>query len=212
MTMFKFPGREDETVFEDLPESSRQGLLSRAIARFTNEKSSALLAYGKAQLAKNAGNGATAGSFTNQQAAEYRDSHVDEMAAYATKWFADKYIQMVEGKLGTVSTSGAVIDPLEKEMLRIASEEIRTVFKNRDWKFPRGEDTFTAGKITLDRDGWIDRWLKHSDDRLINPQKGRTPEPNEPRIRKMAERNLASKAALAKRVASVEVEGDELGL
>lgn len=208
MTTFKFPGREDETVFEDLPEASRKALTSRMLAHFKNELSAALGAFGRDAVAKSRGNGATAADVSTEESKSYRDSHVEETKTYAAEWYAAKYQQMIEGTLGSRASSGVTFDPLDREMLRIARDEIMTVFNSKGWKFPRGEETFPAGKLVLNREGWIDRWLNHSNDKLL----GGKGDQNEPRIRKMAERNLANKAALAKRAASAEVEGDELGL
>lgn len=208
MTTFKFPGREDEIEFETLPEASRRALLSRVVGHFNNELSAAVIAFGRDAVAKSRGNGAKASDVSTAESREYRDSHAEAVSDFAREWMAAKFTQIMDGTLGVRSGGGTSVDPLEKEMLRIASEEIKTVFNSKGWKFPRGEETFTAGKITTNREGWIDRWLNQSNDKLL----GGKGEPNEPRIKKMAERNLANKAALAKRAASAEVEGDELGL
>jgi hypothetical protein len=208
MTTFKFPGREDETEFETLPEASRRALLSRVVGHFNNELSAAVIAFGRDAVAKSRGNGAKASDVDTAASRTYRDEHPDEVKKFGNAWMAAKFVQIMDGTLSARSSSGVVVSPLEKEMLKIAAEEIRAVFDRKGWKFPRGEETFPAGKLVLNREGWIDRWLNHSNDKLI----GGDGKPNEPRIRAAAERNLRNKAALFKRVASVELEGDELGL
>ena len=210
MTTFKFPGQEDETTFEDLPMASRKALLSRVVGHFNNELSAATIAFGRDMVAKARGNGTKASEIDTAASREYRDENPNVVRQFSTEWLAAKFQQILEGTLGERAARTAVtVDPLEREMLKVAGDEIRAVFKTKGWEFPRGEKTFTAGKITLDREGWIERWLKQSNDKLL----GGKGDPNEPRIRKLAERNLANKAAMVKRAASVETaEGEDNGL
>jgi hypothetical protein len=205
---FKFPHDESEGDFDALPEASRLGIINRGLAHiFGNEVASQVVGHVRGRIA---GEDGKASEVSTEAIKAYREAHPDEMTAKTQEFQKAKHQAILEGKLGVrASGSGVSVDPMTKEMLRIAKDEIQAIFKKRGWAWPTKDTMFTANKdtpteVTLDASGWTRRWLDVSNDKLA----GGKGDPNRPRIEKLAQRNLQAKASLAKRVEDAQV-GDD---
>ena len=196
-----------QVAHTDLPDASLQGLLNRASSHvYGNEVASQVTSFIRSALDLKAGDTSAEAKAAIKA---YREANPDQISAKTQEFQAAKTQAIQEGKLGVRAPgTGASVDPMTKEMLRIAKDEIQAIFKKRGWTFPTKEATFTANSggeaVTLDATGWVKRWLDVSNDKLA----GGKGDPNRPRIEKLAQRNLQAKASLAKRVQEAQVEED----
>jgi hypothetical protein len=202
-----------QVAHTDLPDASLQGLLNRAASHvYGNEVASQVTSFIRSALELKAGDTSAEAKTAIKS---YREAHPDEISAKTQEFAAAKTQAIQEGNLGVrVAGSGTSVDPLMKEMVRLAKAEIQIVFQKKKWTFPTKDATFTTNKgqpseFTADANGWTRRWLDVSNDKLI----GGKGDPNRPRIEKLAQRNLQAKAALVKRAEDAVADaGEDSGL
>lgn len=201
MTTFKFNGHE--VNFDELPQSSKDALLSRVAGHFNNESASAAIGWARKMVAGDEGKAADVSA---EEAKAYRDAHPDETSAFIKTWYATKLTQLQDGTLG-VRAAGGGADPLEAAMHKIARAEIRTLL-GKDC--PSGKDekatSYTGSDGTVyvgsaGHDAIAAKWLDFND---AGGSFGKAGEPNRPRIERLAKRELAAKADAAKKVVAPE--------
>jgi hypothetical protein len=181
--------------FDVLPEASRKALIGRAISHVLgNEVASIIVGWIRREVIK--GTDRKADSVTTAEVQTFRADNAEAVKAMTLAAQDAKVKQILEGTLGVHVGGGSSVDPLTKQMLALARDEIKAVFKKQGWKFPTGEETFKAASVELDAQGWINRWLHESTDKLI----GGKGEPNHGRLEREATRLLKAKAAKASAV------------
>lgn len=177
--------------FADLPETSQQAFVNRAVSHiFGNECASTVTAWKKTDEGANASEDAISVKLT-----EARNAKLEKILA---------------GTLG-VRAVGPRIDPLEREMDRIALREIKAFFAKQGWKFPKADETFAFGADSFTADELADRWLDGTD---RAGDFGKAGEANKPRIERAAKRVIAEKAKMVKPATAAPVPqslGEALG-
>ncbi len=193
-TMVKWIDGTSEFDFDTIPQASREGILSRCIGHFRNELASAALGWAKGQVA---GEDGKASAVSSADAAAYRDSHVDEAKTFGDKWMAAKLQAIQDGKLGvrTSSEGSGGVDPLTREMHKIAIADLTAMLEAHGLKMPRGED-----KLTL-------RGVEHSRGSLVSAKLAKDGDA----IEKKAKANLAAKAKTVASHKETDI-ADALGL
>lgn len=160
-----------------LPHTSILALVRRGLSHYLgNEQASKLTAWKQRDENKSA---------TDEQVAGHKASLVQAAIEALTA-----------GTVGIRAPRQPSIDPVEREMERIALREVSAVLKANGLKMPKGEATVTfgtgEGQTMLTQDDLVERRLtKHGD-----------------RIRKEAEAEIKRKAREAKKVADTVAGAD----
>lgn len=154
----------------DFPSTSIEALIRRGISHYLgNEQASKLTAW---------------------KAKEENKSATDEqIAAHKVSLIGAALAALAAGTVGIRAPRQPSVDPIEREMDRIALREVAAVLKSNGLKMPKGEATVTFGSgdsaVALTQDDLVERRLaKHGE-----------------RIRKEAEAEIKRKAREAKKVA-----------
>lgn len=156
----------------DLPAKSIDALLSRGLTRFLGNEQASKVSSWKA-------------AFKTEHGTEPTD---DNVAAYHASVVADAVKRLVEGTIGTRQPS-VTVDPLEKEMHRLAKAEVVEILRANSIKVPKEGEAVT----------FADGSQKTLDD-MIEARLAKRGEA----IEKEAKRILAAKA---KRAEGAKVEG-----
>ena len=190
--------------FDALPEASRNGMINRAVAHiFGNEVASQVVGKIRATIA---GDNGKAADVTSEAVSTYRKANPKIISDWTVEFQAEKLAAILAGQLGVRATgTGGGVDPLVKEIRRIAADEFTKVLAGVGLKMPRGENTITLRGQVLDRDACIDRWLAGVDPQGTFGPKGAA---NKDRIEKAAEANLRRDAAAAKKASELNTDAD----
>lgn len=198
-----------EHDFDALPEVSRQALVNRAVSHITgNEVASSVVAFIKSEIA---GDNRKVESVTTDEVKAFRaaDGNGEKIKAKTLEFQTAKLKQVLEGTIGVRAAGSGprMVDPVEREMRKIAETELGIILgKHKDDTtgkpivLPRGDAMLTMGPVTLDRAGWISRWLSTNDASGMFGPKG---EANEPRIRRAAQRVVDAANAKARKAGEV---------
>lgn len=206
MLMFKWTdGTEHD--FDALPTTSRQALVNRAVSHVTgNEVASSVVAWIRGEIA---GTDRKAESVTKDEVQKFRADNGAAIDAKVAEFQAAKLKAIIDGTLGVRAPGSGPrqVDPVAREIRKIAETEVgillsavRDESTGKPMVLPRGDAVLTLGNVSLDRNGWIERYLGGNDTLGSFGPKG---EPNEPRIRKAAERIVAAAKTKAAKAAEV---------
>lgn len=171
---------ETEIDFETLPEASRRAIILRGVNHFNSEASAHVVAKAKQAIA---GDNRKAESVTGPEVKSWRQANPEEASRLATEFFAARKAGLLDGTIGTRAAGGGTsVDPLMKEMLRIAAEEVKTLLEAHSLKMPRGEEVLKLAGQEFDRQALVSRQLER----------------NRAKIEDEAKKVLAAKARKAK--------------
>lgn len=180
-----------------LPEASRLAMIRRGLTHFLGNETASKVSGFKERVAKEkeaafrAANtipaDATLGTDIDSAAFAATD---EEVLAHRQTLIAEGIAKLAAGTVGHAVRAPA-IDPVEKEMERLAKADIKATLEANGLKVPRGEEkvTFSEGNSKSMDEMLATRLERFGDD-----------------LRKRAEKVLADKKRLA---AKVKVEGDK---
>jgi hypothetical protein len=196
-----------EHDFDSLPEASRQAMVNRAVNHIVgNEVASSVVGFIKSEIA-------TAANIKPEAVSRdaikvYRGENGAVIDAKTAEFCSAKLKAVLDGTLGVRAAGSGprLVDPVAREIRKIAETEIGLILaahkdaEGNELKLPRGDATLTLGDATFTRGDLVDRHLAGVDRGGLFGPKG---EPNEPRIRKAAERIVAAAKAKAEKATTV---------
>lgn len=161
MLNFKMPHDNSEHDFDVLPEPTRQGIISRAMAHiFGNEVASAVVSKIRTTIAETSEPKRKAETVTTDEVKRYRKEKPEQVKTWTDEFQAEKKTAILEGKLGVrTGGGGAAVDPLTRAMHKIAVDEVTELLSAHGLKMPRGEEVIDLAGQKLGRGDLIARRL-----------------------------------------------------
>jgi hypothetical protein len=134
---FKNPVSGEMVSFDGLPENSRQAIVNRGMSHlFGNECASLVTSAIRTALVNGTARKASDVNTTEVQAFRADESNGAFVSDALAKARTTKIEALLAGTIGVRVGGGESIDPVEAEMYRIASEEMRALFAAQGWASP----------------------------------------------------------------------------
>lgn len=202
--------RGTEHDAEKFPQASLIGLVNRGFNHVLgNEVAAQVTQKIRSHLAEtsNPKRKADSKSVPTTEVSAFRDANPKMVQAWAEEFADAKVAAILAGELG-VRTAGTAVDPLTREMLSIARQEIKDIFRKQGWVFPtKADETFDLGGTAMTGDELVERWLNGQDKAGTY---GEANAQNKPRIEREATRSLKAKVAKRDAVSKSSVAGGDV--